>query len=191
MQYIVIIISTISGGAISIFTTWFNNRALKQNRILEEKLSIYREVSRTIIEEKLAFEVSLGEIAKMSKKEADNKTGNGVWEKSFNEETTRLSASIHKIYSLFTYSYILEGQTIQKLNELYSLLAQTMDPSTMSRLRVEDMQKIGQAFENVVSSLSESLGIIGIKRPPLPPIDNPNKLINEAIGKRLTFPPEN
>ena len=46
-----ILIGTILGGAISIATTYINNRALKHRQILEEKLSVYKRISQVIFEE--------------------------------------------------------------------------------------------------------------------------------------------
>lgn len=169
------LIGIIFGGAISIITTYFNHRALKHSRVLEEKLSIYKNISKTIIEEKLEFESSVGQIALIKNKLSDNKITNDEGHKLFQAEIDRLSVSHNKIYSLFIYSYILEGHTTNKLNELYILLARAMNPTIM--LQKEHLQKIEQAFEGVISSLSLSLGIkTQIK------IDNPNKLINESLG---------
>ena len=83
-----------------------------------------------------------------------------------------LSETHNQIYSLFAYSYFLERKIIEKIDNLYTLLAQAMNPNVM--LQKTNLQKIGIAFEDILSSLATSLGINTQIR-----ITNPNKFINE------------
>ncbi len=169
-----ILIGTIIGGAISIATDYFNNRASKTRQILDEKLSVYKKIAQVIIEEKLKFESTVGEIALLKQNLSAKKISEDEAHKNFQLKIDCLSETHNKVYSLFVYSYFLEKKIIDKINNLYTLLAQAMNPNIM--LQKEKLQKIEVAFESILESLATSLGIKNQIK-----IINPNKLCNEAF----------
>jgi hypothetical protein len=167
LQSIPVLVGVIIGGLISVFIGIANNVHQKKMRILDEQMLIYKEISKKIVENKLKYEETIGEIVK------DRNEPKLTKEQRINliDELT----NIHKQYyfEFFQYAFLLPKEILEPLEKLFQLMGKALNPEyAFNTVFFENLEN---SYNEIEISLSKKIGCnnCNIK------IQNPHFLVNQ------------